>query len=400
MIEIAVFRFDGQEVVDQLISLVHPHRKVQAFVQKMTGITPNMLARAPRFHELAKRLVDITEDAVIVGHNVEFDYRMLRQEFERLGYAFERATLDTIALAEKLLPDLRSYGLDTVCEELGIYRRDRHRAEDDARATLELFQILSSKDGKQEIGVMGQSIQENKAFKDKLADLQRAMRYNQGVYYLHDRKGKLLYLGASDNIKSALNRLFLNDQPQALKLRERVHSVRVEPAGNWLSARLKHREDWRETKPPFNRLPRDRFTHTISVDKRQDPPAFRVEGSPDGAGFLRFNSAKAAWRALRMHRRNLSAERQQKVLDILEHFPTTAYYLGSGRKGGEKCLFQVQDGQLAAYGYLKLHDELEHPERLRHRQVQVPPNPVYTEYLRQGIFSGEFVFWEHPGEES
>ena len=58
IIEIAVYRYDGEEVVDQLISLVHPHREVQKFVTKMTGITDKMLMRAPRFHEIAKRFAE------------------------------------------------------------------------------------------------------------------------------------------------------------------------------------------------------------------------------------------------------------------------------------------------------------------------------------------------------
>ena len=73
IIEVAIYRYDGRQVVDQLISLVCPERKIDAYVQKLTQITPKMVKTAPKFHELAKRIIEITDGAVLVGHNVEFD---------------------------------------------------------------------------------------------------------------------------------------------------------------------------------------------------------------------------------------------------------------------------------------------------------------------------------------
>ena len=87
--EIAVYKYDGQQVVDQLSSLVNPQRDIQPFVERLTGINSKMLVNAPKFFELAKRIVEITEGCVIVAHNAEFDYRILQTEFRRLGYAFE-----------------------------------------------------------------------------------------------------------------------------------------------------------------------------------------------------------------------------------------------------------------------------------------------------------------------
>ena len=83
--EIAVFLFDGHEIVDQFITLVNPERRIHHFVQQLTGITPKMVARAPKFPEIAKRLVQMTDGAVFVAHNAPFDYRMIQDEFARLG---------------------------------------------------------------------------------------------------------------------------------------------------------------------------------------------------------------------------------------------------------------------------------------------------------------------------
>lgn len=146
IIEIAIYKFDGEEVVDQFISLVNPEKRIEPFVQKLTNITEKMVRTAPKFHEVAKRIVEITEGCILVGHNVRFDYRMLNQEFNRLGYTYEKEWIDTFEYAETLIPNMPSYSLGKLCDALGIIVTDRHRASGDARATLALFKMLMDKD--------------------------------------------------------------------------------------------------------------------------------------------------------------------------------------------------------------------------------------------------------------
>ena len=126
--EIAIYRFDGHEVVDQFISLVNPEIPIQPFVVKLTGINNAMLRSAPKFYEVAKRIIEITQDCIIVAHNAAFDYRVLRMEFRRLGYEFNRNTLCTVELSKKLIPDQPSYSLGKLVRSLGIPIADRHRA--------------------------------------------------------------------------------------------------------------------------------------------------------------------------------------------------------------------------------------------------------------------------------
>ena len=110
-----------------------------------------MVLTAPKFHEIAKRVVEITQDSTLVGHNIDFDYRMLRQSFKRLGYDFKINTLDTIPLAKKLIPEEKSYSLSKLCKSIGIPLTEAHRASGDARATLDLFKLLMIKDKSNEI---------------------------------------------------------------------------------------------------------------------------------------------------------------------------------------------------------------------------------------------------------
>lgn len=304
--EIALFRYNGEEIVDQLISLVHPHKKVQEFVSRMTGITEKMLLRAPRFHELAKRIVELTEDSILVGHNVEFDYRMLRQEFARLGYPFEIRTLDTITLSRELLPGLKTYGLDSVCRELGIYNSQAHRAEGDARATLELFKMLKEKDSAKNISILGQSILENTVVSDKIQDLKRSVKKNRGVYYLHDKQGNLLYMDFSLNIRKELNKLFMADTEEARRLREETHSIKAEATGTWLIAMVKLQEEIRRARPKYGEIKPLHFDHSLILDKGKSGPGFGLVpllNDIRSNQLFKVYDRRSGLRAIRLHKR-------------------------------------------------------------------------------------------------
>lgn len=395
MMEIALFRYDGEEVTDQLISLIHPHREVQRYVSKMTGITDKMLARAPRFHELAKRIIEITDGAVLVGHNVDFDYRMLRQEFGRLGYQYERKTLDTIQLAEELIPGLQSYGLSRLGEELGLYHSDKHRAESDARATLELFKLLQEKDRRKEISIMGQSIQQADYQREKVNDLLRSVKSNRGLFYLHDAEGKLLFMGASDNIKSALSRIIISDTKRGEELREKVTSVKTELAGNWLIARIKKTEELRSARPPYNRDRELKLEYGVYLDKRDKLPKLyqlKLASAGKKKPLAKSPDSRMAARVLRMFGRSFSnPETREQVILLLKKFPQQALFRGRGRNPGERCVFIVKEAELAGYYYYKLEDQISHSERLEKNYSRIEPNEIYTEMLKLGILSGEFT---------
>ena len=116
--EIAIYRFDGEKIVDQFVSLINPEIPIQPFVQQLTGINDKMLINAPKFYQIAKRILEITENSILVAHNSSFDYRMLKIEFERLGYKFYISQLCTVKLSKKIIPDLKSYKLGNLVKRL------------------------------------------------------------------------------------------------------------------------------------------------------------------------------------------------------------------------------------------------------------------------------------------
>lgn len=250
--EIAIYKFDGHEVVDQFISLVNPERPIQEFVVKLTGINNKMLRNAPKFYEVAKRIVEITKDTIIVAHNAAFDYRILRTEFSRLGFDYHQNTLCTVELSRKLIPNEASYSLGKLCRSLGIPMSDRHRASGDALATIQLFKLLLEKDVKKEILQDSIKYFDKRSEKDKLNNILETLPTQQGVFYIHDENGKVIYLGRGNNIKSEVNKVFLKQSKRGQKIKDRVKEVSFELTGNPLLTRLKYYLELETLNPKFN----------------------------------------------------------------------------------------------------------------------------------------------------
>ena len=79
--EIAIVLFDGNQIIDRYETLINPERSIPYEITRITGITDDMVVSAPRFYEVAKKIVEMTEGAIFVAHNVRFDYSYLREEF-------------------------------------------------------------------------------------------------------------------------------------------------------------------------------------------------------------------------------------------------------------------------------------------------------------------------------
>jgi len=254
--EIAIYKFDGHEIVDQFISLVNPEIPIQPFVVKLTGINNAMLRSAPKFYEVAKRIIEISEGCIVVAHNASFDYRILRTEFTRLGYDFKRPTLCTVELSKKLILDQPSYSLGKLVRALGIPMADRHRASGDAMATVKLFKLLLSKDAEKEILKSLVKTEIKSGMSPKLLDIVEALPTKTGVYYIHNEKGDLLYIGKSKNIKKRVNQHFTGSAQKSKKIQREVFAVTYEETGSELIALLKESEEIKVNKPIYNRAQR------------------------------------------------------------------------------------------------------------------------------------------------
>lgn len=254
--EIAIYKFDGHEVIDQFISLVNPEKPIQPFVVKLTGINNAMLRSAPKFYEVAKRIIEITEGCILVAHNTSFDYRILRTEFSRLGYDFVKPTLCTVELSKKLIPGQVSYSLGKLVRALGIPMSDRHRASGDALATVKLFKMLLAKDTEKEILISLIKAEIKSGLTPKLLDIVESLPSKTGIYYMHNEKGDLIYIGKSKNIKKRVNQHFTGTTNKSKKIQMEVFAVTYEETGSELVALLKESEEIKINKPIYNRAQR------------------------------------------------------------------------------------------------------------------------------------------------
>lgn len=140
--EICILVHDGLQVVENFSTLINPECYISPFFTNLTGISNEMVAKAPKFHEIAETILALTENRTFVAHNVSFDYNFIRDEFASLGYEYQREKLCTVKLSRKLIPGKKTYSLGPLCESMGISNNARHRAEGDAIATAKLFDIL------------------------------------------------------------------------------------------------------------------------------------------------------------------------------------------------------------------------------------------------------------------
>jgi len=257
--------------VDQFISLVNPEREIQPFVVNLTGINSKMLRSAPKFYEVAKRIIEITEGSILVAHNAQFDYRILKTEFKRLGFDFERENLCTVELSKQLIPDLPSYSLGKLVRSLGIPVSDRHRAAGDATATVKLFKMLLDKDLEKTIIKAAIRLDPKHQMEPKLTDIISKLPSVTGVYYIHKAEGEIVYIGKSKNIKSRINQHFTGQTAKSKKIQLEVAAVTYDETGSELVALLKESEEIKRIKPKFNRaLRRTIFTHGLFSFKDEE----------------------------------------------------------------------------------------------------------------------------------
>lgn len=204
IMEIAIYIHDGKKIINEFSSLINPECSINTFVSKLTGITNEMVAHAPKFYEIAEKIIKITEGCTFIAHNAPFDYGFLRQEFLHLGYVYDRPVKCTVKMSQKILPGMPSYSLGNLCEQLGIVINSRHRAAGDALATTKLFEILLAKDPTlSQISTHGLNTALNTAIFSSLPK-------RSGIYYLHDENDTVFYLSKAKNIQSAILSLFQN----------------------------------------------------------------------------------------------------------------------------------------------------------------------------------------------
>lgn len=281
IIEIAIAIFDGEKIIDSFETLIHPERSIPVYITRITGIDNSMIKDSPKFYEVAKKIVEITEDCIFVAHNVRFDYNFITEEFKRLGFTYSRKQLCTIKIFRKFFPGLKSYSLGNLIKEFNIPVNSRHRAMSDVEATLDIFKLGLKLPNSDKI------LSNNFGIEIKETPLPLGINQEDifnlpeltGVYYFLDMFDNIVYIGKSINIKKRVKQHFQKINPKSNKFYNTVRKIEYKLTGSELVAFLKEAEDIKKYKPPINKaLRKDQFPYSIYFENDQnDYICFKIE---------------------------------------------------------------------------------------------------------------------------
>jgi len=242
-------------VTEHYTTLINPGQAIPYYIQSMTGITDKMVADAPRFELVAEKIYSLLKDRIFIAHNVNFDYSFVKAQLKEAGYELNTQKLCTVRLSRKIFPGLISYSLGKLCDALDIRIYDRHRASGDSAATVQLFQLLLQNDKDQHIS---KSLQRNS--KESIlppnvpkSDFEQ-LPYSPGVYYFHDAKGKVVYVGKANNIRYRVNSHFSNNSQGRQKQRfiQEVYRISYQHCGTELMACILESAEIKKRWPKFN----------------------------------------------------------------------------------------------------------------------------------------------------
>ncbi|SIP89720.1 DNA polymerase-3 subunit epsilon [Chryseobacterium sp. RU37D] len=362
IIDIAIYRYDGQKITDQFISLVNPESDITPFVQKLTSITPKMVKTAPKFHEIARRIVEITENTTLVGHNIDFDYRMLRQSFQRLGYDFKINTLDTIPLAKKLIPDEVSYSLGKLVKSLGIPLTNHHRAEGDARATLELFKLLISKDTENEIIQKQHEETNSKTYINKIKELTQDLPNEKGFIYFQNEGGKIIFSDHVQDINKFSKKIFNSKSKKWETIQKETEQINYELTGTDVIAKLiLNSKGIRKREILSFGLYYRNSKYIVEKNKlnKTEKPLLKFRSFTQGSKAVQFIGNIAVYNDIDVFMQKIEFRKRNEL------------WLGQGRKLGEKLFLIIENGKVVSYGFYELFTQIQTLSKLSKLKIDL-----------------------------
>ena len=143
--EIGAIKVENGEIVEEFSQLINPERPIPEKIQKLTGITNEMVLDKPTISEVLPKFLDFCKDSILVAHNSDFDTGFVREKASENNLLYDFDAIDTVILSRLLMPDLKNHKLNTIAKELNVSLENHHRAVDDATATAQIFLTFISK---------------------------------------------------------------------------------------------------------------------------------------------------------------------------------------------------------------------------------------------------------------
>ena len=394
--EIAIYKHDGVEIIDQYETLIDPEIRIPEFIVRLTGISDKMVKGAPKFHEVAKKIVEFTEGCVFVAHNVSFDYGVIRQEFRKLGFDYRRPHLCTVIASRKIISGFESYSLGKLTRELGIELIGRHRAGGDAFATAKLFTILMDKDPKDLVSMINEDVNPQ-IFHPNLdiAELDE-IPDKTGVYRFYNEFNQLIFVGKSKGVRRRIEQHLKNTKSQkGAQLIKEIAKIEYDLTGSELISILVEHSLIKNNKPSQNApLKNTRYSHGMFhyVDqlgydrlyigvttKEALVPIKSYTSKKEAISHLEAMIEKyhlcqkmcdlyaSASSCFQYETKECSGacigqesafDYNKRTQDLLQEIgvKTESYFIvENGRQKGEKSFILIEDGQIVGYGYAPFH---------------------------------------------
>jgi len=254
--EIAVVISNGKRILRKFHTLLNPVYTIPKYISALTGITNEMVEFERPFSAVAEELFELLRDRIFVAHNVNFDYSFVRHHLAQSGYDLNCKKLCTVRLARKIVPGSPGYGLGKICDHLGIVLNDRHRALGDAQATARLLHYLLEKDDGGHAAIMIRGRNREQSLPPNVpAQVISRLPPVPGVYYFHDQKGKVIYVGKAKNLVRRVSSHFSNNRPnrQKQEFLKKIHDISFQQTGTELMAFILESIEIRKLWPEQNR---------------------------------------------------------------------------------------------------------------------------------------------------
>jgi DNA polymerase-3 subunit epsilon len=398
--EIAIVLHDGSNIVDRFETLVKPSRAIPYFIQSLTGINHRMVEDAPSFSDVAPVIFEKLQGKVFVAHNVNFDYSFVKHHLSLHGFELVTPKLCTVRLTRKVFPALPSYSLGNLCRHFNISIVNRHRAGGDASATAVLFQHLIENNGLVHIQ---QFLKKNSREQSLPPNLPKEqidnLPYGPGVYYFHDQKGKVIYVGKARNIKYRVSSHFTHNGTgrQRQEFLRNIYSISYQNCGTELMAFILENVEIRKYWPKYNTSQKS-FTPTYGLYMYEDQNGyFRLvldKKKPHLKAFYTFNLLNEGLRLLNQLNTDFSLlpnegesaeEYNTRVLEAIEYLetrlPTFAVIDDSYHDDGRSCIL-IEKGRFYGMGYMPGETAVYSADELKSYLQAYPEN----DYIRGLVY--------------
>jgi DNA polymerase-3 subunit epsilon len=276
--EIAIVLHNGTEVEGRYETLINPGYLIPSYITYLTGITNNEVSQAPDFSQVALHIYNLLSNRIFIAHNVNFDYTFIRHHLMENGYHWLPKKLCTLKLSRKAFPGLQRYGLGHLCKIFDIPVVNRHRAGGDADATAVLFQKILTAGGEKLIKDFLKKDNHEQILPPNLSrENINKLPYVPGVYYFHDSKGKIIYVGKAKCLKRRVLSHFtgLNTGKKRQEFLRNIHEVTFAECPTELTAFILESIEIKKYWPEYN------------YSQKRPEQFYGIYLFEDSAGFLR-----------------------------------------------------------------------------------------------------------------